>query len=782
MDGVINMGIYPWCPQAFPDLHLMHNTWQHLCLVADGRNMLLHLDNETNSKVMTMSECNVDTKFTDSVTVLVGTDSGKFAYSGEVTGVRYYDRQLTTSEVQELLNCESSAENHIQIKEVFTTGNVSIYRLGGQDKLCLPEDKEFMAVFTICSDHPTAESLCTKLGSRLIGKDDDFGKLAKEAVLSLDVPNDDLYLWTDIADKEQGSVLSINRDTGNHLLVNYTSETVLHVTACMMPLKKTAYMKDHNTQKMTLLKYNRRLVLLSEHGEIVRREPCPDSKDDEGFSRCLAKRFFGMQEEYTRLDYGEDMFGRHTWNEENTDKYRNLSISFCEKDKFSCNDGSCIPLQERCDGIRHCKDNSDEGELCTLVRPLPPSYVKTYCPKSTPVVGLRINVIKVNSVLLDMNEFKITINVVLQWRDDRLTFQHLLKEPKILQSHEYKGIWTPHLFFPNAIHEDNVAVSTKTSVLNDFTVKVKGKGYPEIYDSYEGECLLLLFVLLNIRNKVKLMVFNGSDVEINNKIQYQFTFSCTFDFVFFPFDIQQCWMKVCLRKTYACCPRWDTSEGGVKVTGNESTLSMYNISKARYDISGEGRCMTVHLLFTRKFESYVMTTFFPCIILCFLAHATLTHFRIENFNDRIMVTLSLLIVLASLFSQLSSTLPNSPSAKLIDYFFLYCIGRVSLIFLLHTFIEVSRRSTADTEEEPTSVIKGLDPTLGIKMKLAWVSGENVTTKEPPKRRINIPRTLSYVGAVAVLVMDVVMAVFFLFKTIDDHNKKSNHFHALNVTE
>ncbi|KAK8384006.1 hypothetical protein O3P69_016025 [Scylla paramamosain] len=484
IDEIINVVIYPRCPQAFPDLHLTHNTWQHLCLVADGSNILLHLGNKTNSQMMTMSDCSIDKTPTDSVTVVVGSDSGKFTYSGEATGVRYYDRQLTTSEVQSLQNCENSVQNYVQMKEVFITGNVSTYALGGQDKLCLPEDKEFMVLFTICSDHPTAKSQCTRLGGRLIGKDDDFDKIAKEAALSLDV-QDDLFLWTDMADKEQGSVLSVNRDTISHHMLNYTSDTVLHTTACMMSLKKTVYMKGYHTETMTLLRYDRRLVLLSESGEIIRREPCPGSTEHEGFSRCLAKRSFGMQEEFASLGYGEDIFGRHNWNEENTNRYRNLSISFCEKDKFTCNDGSCIPLQERCDGTRHCEDNSDEGELCTLIRPRPPSYLMAYCPNPQPIIGLRIKVIKVNSVLLDANEFKITLHIGLMWRDERLAFQNLLKEPKILESHEYKDIWTPQLFFINANHEDNVAVTTKTSVLNEFTVVVKGKGQPEIYDSYE---------------------------------------------------------------------------------------------------------------------------------------------------------------------------------------------------------------------------------------------------------------------------------------------------------
>ena len=37
----------------------------------------------------------------------------------------------------------------------------------------------------------------------------------------------------------------------------------------------------------------------------------------------------------------------------------------CFEDEFTCDDGLCVFLQQRCDGVKHCADNSDE----------------THCPK-----------------------------------------------------------------------------------------------------------------------------------------------------------------------------------------------------------------------------------------------------------------------------------------------------------------------------------------------------------------------------------------------------------------
>lgn len=279
------------------------------------------------------------------------------------------------------------------------------------------------------------------------------------------------------------------------------------------------------------------------------------------------------------------------------------------------------------------------------------------------------------------------------------------------------------------------------------------------------------------------MRYNGSDVEIQHTIQYQFTFSCEYDFHAFPFDTQECKMEFALVPSLGCNPRWDTQSRGVQVYGEGSTLSMYSISPARYHLRGGGAVVVLRLLFTHKFAAYLMTTFFPCIILCLLAHVTLTHFQLTDFNDRIMVTLSLLIVLASLFSQLSSTLPSSPVSKLVDHFFFYCIVRVSLIFLIHSSIELSLRSSRKAEDakDTGAVIHSDDPTLGIHMKLAWMSEPAGETKEPPKKGLNKPAMINKAACVLLLVLDVVVAALLSNMAISSHREKYNRFQACNST-
>ena len=45
-----------------------------------------------------------------------------------------------------------------------------------------------------------------------------------------------------------------------------------------------------------------------------------------------------------------------------------LSFSFCTDEQFTCDDGNCVEMSQRCDGTTDCEDRSDEKE-CRLTVP-----------------------------------------------------------------------------------------------------------------------------------------------------------------------------------------------------------------------------------------------------------------------------------------------------------------------------------------------------------------------------------------------------------------------------
>ena len=55
-----------------------------------------------------------------------------------------------------------------------------------------------------------------------------------------------------------------------------------------------------------------------------------------------------------------------------------LKLTTCAENEFTCSNGLCVSIPERCDSARHCKDLSDEVG-CSLTE-LPASYMKQFSP------------------------------------------------------------------------------------------------------------------------------------------------------------------------------------------------------------------------------------------------------------------------------------------------------------------------------------------------------------------------------------------------------------------
>ena len=68
------------------------------------------------------------------------------------------------------------------------------------------------------------------------------------------------------------------------------------------------------------------------------------------------------------------LLGKHKWTISNDDyecsegkPYTTmLKLTGCKEDEFTCNDGQCIKMEERCNQIPDCRDKSDE-KRCQLV-------------------------------------------------------------------------------------------------------------------------------------------------------------------------------------------------------------------------------------------------------------------------------------------------------------------------------------------------------------------------------------------------------------------------------
>lgn len=87
-------------------------------------------------------------------------------------------------------------------------------------------------------------------------------------------------------------------------------------------------------------------------------------------SDCLAPEWYMCKDNRTCISYSARCDGHYDCpsddDELNCDHYvAHHEETACTKDEFKCtSDGTCLPLEIVCDGIKHCFDGSDENLGC----------------------------------------------------------------------------------------------------------------------------------------------------------------------------------------------------------------------------------------------------------------------------------------------------------------------------------------------------------------------------------------------------------------------------------
>ncbi|CAL4121015.1 unnamed protein product, partial [Meganyctiphanes norvegica] len=80
-----------------------------------------------------------------------------------------------------------------------------------------------------------------------------------------------------------------------------------------------------------------------------------------------------------------------------------LCFTACDLDQFTCSDGDCIPIVERCDFKANCNDFSDE-ENCNILSK-PSGYAKHISPNSN--LSVEFNILRFPSIGDTENNFEV---------------------------------------------------------------------------------------------------------------------------------------------------------------------------------------------------------------------------------------------------------------------------------------------------------------------------------------------------------------------------------------
>ena len=107
-----------------------------------------------------------------------------------------------------------------------------------------------------------------------------------------------------------------------------------------------------------------------------------------------------------------------------------LKLTGCYTHEFTCNDGQCVTMEQRCDQVPDCRDKSDEEDCQLLVtekgynKKVPPITVNSTNRSIIPAhVNISINILKVIDMEEQDHKIDLQFQITLHWREnDRVVF------------------------------------------------------------------------------------------------------------------------------------------------------------------------------------------------------------------------------------------------------------------------------------------------------------------------------------------------------------------------
>ena len=227
------------------------------------------------------------------------------------------------------------------------------------------------------------------------------------------------------------------------------------------------------------------------------------------------------------------LVGKHIWKISNDMKCQtgevelSVKLSTCVEGEFTCGDGFCIDIDERCDSVRHCTDWSDE--LGCSIMDIPPGYIKEFVPIellenktiSKVEVLVSVSIIDVTNIFEKEGSIGFRFTLSMEWKDSRVGFLNLRKESKrsLLSKSEMHSVWAPSLVFYNTLNEEETVVDYVSNLF------VRKSGW---------------FVYAGEDNLDETKIFKGSENYFKYKRSYMKTLICEFNMEMYPFDTQKC--------------------------------------------------------------------------------------------------------------------------------------------------------------------------------------------------------------------------------------------------
>ena len=251
------------------------------------------------------------------------------------------------------------------------------------------------------------------------------------------------------------------------------------------------------------------------------------------------------------------LLGPHKWTLHNDSKVCSVAATYttelkltgCSKEDFTCGDGSCIHMTQRCDGKNDCSDETDESECKAFVQSI--GYNRDAAPPPLPNdkqldLYLAIHIQEIAEISEKEGFFRCKFLITRKWFDQKVTFQNLQNHSKlnIIHPEDRSLLWKPWTVFNN-IEDRSKFTETGTEAL--------WKVIPNSNHS---------FALADNSFLHNAFLFEGASNMISYENAFTVEWLCDFHMEWFPFDTQSCRMEFYHEDSVRLLPELVSYSGG----------------------------------------------------------------------------------------------------------------------------------------------------------------------------------------------------------------------------
>ena len=239
--------------------------------------------------------------------------------------------------------------------------------------------------------------------------------------------------------------------------------------------------------------------------------------------------------------------------------------------------------------------------------------------------------------ILDLKElegvWKPKVEFQMEWFDSRLIMQNLKDDIQlnVLAEEEREDPWRPVIIFFNNNESKRFLLDEKATMLVR-KVEEYGKNSKTDLDAA--------------------MLSYGSDNPFIYGRTYSIELECDFNLRYYPFDTQECFIE--LGVPVALESKVELEADDIMFNGT-TDLPQFQVQSALVDTI-DGRAFFI-VIFKRKFAYHIVSVYIPSLSLLAVSLATL-HISIDHFEANIMVHLTAMLVMYTLFQAISISLPK----------------------------------------------------------------------------------------------------------------------------